>query len=370
LDTSRETAHIKINELCPDMILAKDAITKNGVVILTKDTKLDNISYKKLKNNGDINFVEIWTYSIDKKNKPFGDNNTETNHRENEDTPVFDKPEFKRFQETYDKKIEELKGCIDVLKNGEQTNEGELYGIVDSIIGTADCSSDLIQYINYINKMDDSTYAHSVNVAVLSHICAKWMKLDKDEVEKAAVAGLLHDIGKTSLGLSEKELTHENYLVGEKLFKFKMHPEMGYEVLLSQDLDDDIKQAVLTHHERIDGSGYPKGLKNDDLNITSKIVAVCNEYDNLVYLKKKCPFDIMNEFEHMYLGLLDTKILIQFAKNIIYTYMSSYVKLSNKKTAQVVFINPNFPSSPIVSMPDGTLIDLSHSKDLKIISMV
>ena len=133
--------------------------------------------------------------------------------------------------------------------------------------------------------------------------------------------------------------------------------------------DDDIKQAVLTHHERVDGSGYPKGIKGDDLNITSKIVSVCNEYDNLIYLKKRCPFDIINEFDHMYLGLLDTKILLQFTKNIAYTYISSYVQLSNKETAQVVFINPNFPSLPIVLSPDGKLINLSQTKDLKIINM-
>lgn len=353
------------------MILAKDAVTKNGTVILTKNTRLDNVSYKKLEKNSDIHFVEIWEYSIDKRNKPFvteGKKKEIPKGKEN-DNPVLDNPEFKRFQETYEKKIDELKGCIDALKNGGNTNQDELFGIVDSIITTANCSSDLIQYVNYINKMDDDTYAHSINVAVLSHICASWMKLDNDEIEKAAIAGLLHDIGKTAIDLPEKEIAKESFLVGEKLFKFKKHPEMGYEILLYQNLDDDIKQAVLTHHERIDGSGYPKGLKGNDLNMISKIVAVCNEYDNLIYLKKRCPFDIINEFDHMFLGLLDTKVLLQFTKNIAYTYISSYVQLSNKKTAQVVFINPNFPTLPIVSTLDGTLIDLSYSKELKIINM-
>ena len=371
MDLSQNTTtHIKINELCPNMILAADAVTRNGTVILTKNTRLDNVTYKKLEKNRDIHVVEIWEYSIDKRNKPFVDNVAkDESAEEKKENPILDKPEFKRFQETYDKKIEELKGCIDGLKNGEKTNQDELFGIIDSIISTANCSSDLIQYINYINKMDDNTYAHSINVAVLSHLCATWMGLDKEETEKAAIAGLLHDIGKTSIDLSEKELSQESYLVGEKLFKFKKHPEMGYEILLFQELDDDIKQAVLTHHERVDGSGYPKGIKGDDLNITSKIVSVCNEYDNLIYLKKRCPFDIINEFDHMYLGLLDTKILLQFTKNIAYTYISSYVQLSNKETAQVVFINPNFPSLPIVLSPDGKLINLSQTKDLKIINM-
>lgn len=368
MESNYKMIHISVNKLCPDMILAKDVVTKNGVVVLTKNTKLDDSTYKKLEKNGDIRAVEIWEYSIDENIKPFNSNN-ENLESSKKAHPILDKPDFKRFQETYDKKIYELKGCIDGLKNGNNANHEELYGIIDSIVGTANCSSDLVQYINYISKMDDTTYAHSINVAVLAHLCATWLRLDEKDVEKTTVAGLLHDIGKTVLGLSEKELSHEDYLVGEKLFKFRSHPEVGYNLLLNQNLYDDVKQAVLTHHEKIDGSGYPNGLKDDKINLISKIVAVCNEYDNLVYLKKRCPFDIINEFEHMYLGLLDTKILMQFTKNIACTYISSYVRLSDERIAQIVFINPNFPSLPVVSLSDGTLIDLFHEKNLKIVSM-
>ena len=101
----------------------------------------------------------------------------------------------------------------------------------------------------------------------------------------------------------------------------------------------------------------------------TKIVSVCNAYDNLVSIKKRCPFDIINDFESMNIGLLDTKILFQFTKNIAHTYISSYVQLSNNKTAQVVFINQNFLSRPIVAVLDGTVIDLAYDKSIKIIGM-
>ncbi len=370
LDSLQETKKIAVSELCPNMILSKDAVSKSGVVILAKNTRLDNMNFKKLEKNKDITTVEIWIYSIDKRNKPFSDTNDITPEKEPEmSNPDIKKPEFKRFQENYDKKIDELKGCIDALKKGEETNQEELYGIVDSIMGTAKCSSELVQYINYLDNMDDCTYSHSINVAVLSHICATWMKLDKEDVEKAAVAGLLHDIGKASLNLTTDEILNEELLIDEKLVQFKKHPEIGYEMLLFQDFDDEIKQAVLSHHEKIDGSGYPKGLKDNEINIITKIVSVCNAYDNLVSIKKRCPFDIINDFESMNIGLLDTKILFQFTKNIAHTYISSYVQLSNNKTAQVVFINQNFLSRPIVAVLDGTVIDLAYDKSIKIIGM-
>ena len=71
MDSLQETKRISLSELCPDMILAKDAVSKSGVVILTKNTRLDKANYKKLEKTDDISKVEIWTYSIDKRNKPF-----------------------------------------------------------------------------------------------------------------------------------------------------------------------------------------------------------------------------------------------------------------------------------------------------------
>ncbi len=71
----------------------------------------------------------------------------------------------------------------------------------------------------------------------------------------------------------------------------------------------------------------------------------------------------------MNIGRLDTKTLFQFTKNITYTYVSSYVQLSNNKTAQIVFINQNFLSRPIVVTLDGTVIDLAYDKTTKIVSM-
>ena len=120
LDSLQETKKIAVSELCPNMILSKDAVSKSGVVILAKNTRLDNMNFKKLEKNKDITTVEIWIYSIDKRNKPFSDTNDITPEKEPEmSNPDIKKPEFKRFQENYDKKIDELKGCIDALKKGE-----------------------------------------------------------------------------------------------------------------------------------------------------------------------------------------------------------------------------------------------------------
>ncbi len=371
MDSLQETKRINVSELCPNMILSKDAVSKNGVVILTKNTRLDKINYKKLEKTEDISKVEVWTYSIDKRNKPFSDSsekNTEPAPKKSVN-PVLQKPEFKRFHDVYEKKLNDYRNCVEALKNGENAEQEELYGIIEGIVDTTNCASDLVHYISYLSNMDDCTYSHSINVAVLSHICATWLHLDAEDIEKASVAGLLHDIGKASLDLSEEEILNEEVLTGEKLAKFKKHPEIGYELLVYQNLADEIKQTVLSHHEKIDGSGYPKGLNDKYLNMITKIVSVCNTYDNLISVKKRCPFDIINDFEAMNIGLLDTKVLFQFTKNITYTYVSSYVRLSNNKTAQIMFINQNFLSRPIVVTLDGTVIDLAYDKTTRIVSM-
>lgn len=367
-NSSKETVKLTIAHLRPDMILAEDAVTKQGVVILAKNTCLDSVNYKKLASNNVIN-ITVWADSIDDSNTLFSDNvSTGTPVIKRSSNPEKEKKEFQRFRITYRKKINELKNCMNAIHEGETKDQKELYSIIDGIVSDSKCNSDLIHYIGYLKKMDDFTYTHSINVAILCNILASWLHLSQNDIEKAAIAGMLHDIGKSSINLSEEEIMDEEKLTGEKLDQFKTHPQLGYESLKNQDLDDEIKQAVLNHHERIDGSGYPNGLKGGELSSICKIVAICDTYDYLLSVKHICPFDVIKNFEHQYLGILDTEYLIQFSRNIIYTYAGCYVNLSNGKKAQVMFINPLKPSRPLVMVGDE-IIDLVEQKDITITGM-
>lgn len=364
-----DKVRLTIAHLCPDMVLADDAVTKQGVIVLAKNTRLDNVNFSKLSINNVVN-VYVWSDSIKKNKKPFVEEGFQQNNPiiKKSANPDKEKREFQRFHLTYRKKINELKNCVEVMKSGGNTSQEELYSIIDSIAATANSKSDIVNYISYLNKMDDFTYAHSINVSLLCNVFARWLELSEFDVEKVSIAGLLHDIGTTSLDLDVKSLLDPEKLTGENLARYKKHSEIGYEILLYQDLSDDIKQAVLMHHERIDGSGYPKGLREKEISYISKIVAICDTYDYWVTIKKKCPFNVMHDFEHEHLGLLCTELLLKFMRNVVYTYTGTYVVLSDDRIAKVVYINSQKPDMPIVSVGEE-VIDLSQQEKITIKSM-
>lgn len=123
------------------------------------------------------------------------------------------------------------------------------------------------------------------------------------------------------------------------------------------------------HHERIDGSGYPMGVKQNQLNDYSRLVAIADIFDamtsNRSYRKRICAFDVIRNLEDNYYGQLDMQFLLTFTKNIAYSYVGSYVRLSTGQVGVVVFINPTDLSRPTVRLSKD-VIDLSMKRDVKI----
>jgi len=106
----------------------------------------------------------------------------------------------------------------------------------------------------------------------------------------------------------------------------------------------------------------------------AKIIAICDIYDamttNRVYRGKICPFEVIRTFESKVYGELDTQSLLIFLNNIAYTYIGSWVRLTDGAVAEVVFINNKQLSRPMVRTIDGKFIDLSVNKDISIDSLV
>ena len=128
---------------------------------------------------------------------------------------------------------------------------------------------------------DASTEEHTRRVAALAVELGEQLGLSPNRLRSLAIGGLLHDIGK--LSVSTAILQKPGPLDDEEFSEIKLHPERGRELLSELgSFDDDVKRLVLDHHERLDGTGYPRGLRGDDLDLATRILAVCDVYDALV----------------------------------------------------------------------------------------
>ncbi len=131
-----------------------------------------------------------------------------------------------------------------------------------------------------LDAKDPATAGHSERVAELSTWIAEKLGLDKNQVDAVALGSVIHDVGK--IGIPDRILAKEGPLTDEEYAIVKEHSSIGGKILESVALPESAQRAVENHHERIDGSGYPKGLSGDEIDIASRIVSVADVFDALL----------------------------------------------------------------------------------------
>ncbi|MDR2648363.1 MAG: HD-GYP domain-containing protein [Clostridiales bacterium] len=362
---------VSVKEIKPDMVLSRDVVTSGGTVLLAKNTMLNGGNYPKLLSSG-VGYIYVISGSIDEKKSNFTEKERQAASLEQQRRPIVKRPEFISFQNAVDDKVEEAKQCIRAISDGKNIDLQRMFSITDDIMSTLRCKNDILTFVGFIKESDEHTFHHSINVSLLANLYGRWLALSNNELVELTIAGLLHDIGKTRT--PNEILNKKGRLTDEEFTVMKKHPISGYRILQNQDIPESIKLGALMHHEKLDGSGYPMGAKGEQIGKIAKIIAICDIYDamtaNRVYRDKICPFEVIKMFESKVYGELDTQYLLIFLNNIAYTYIGSWVKLTDGVEAEVVFINSSRLSSPIVRTVDDRFIDLSFVKSVSIDSLV
>lgn len=273
-------------------------------------------------------------------------------------------PEFQRFQVDFTLRSQDLKNCFDAyLSGGGTVNKEDLLSKTISLVGPKQTTLDVFDMLHNMRQVNDSTYAHSLNVAIISRIIGKWLHFSKEELDTLTLAGLLHDIGKTKI--PDEVLNKDGKLTDEEFQMIRNHPKYGYDILKSQPLNSHIKKAALMHHERCDGSGYPMGLTMDEIDDYALIIAIADVYDAMTaarsYRAPLCPFEVIAEFEKDGLQKYKPKYILTFLENIANAYQNNRVMLSDGTSARIVLLNHRRLSKPLVQLDDGACIDLEKS---------
>lgn len=273
-------------------------------------------------------------------------------------------PEFQRFQVDFTLRSQDLKNCFDAyLSDGGTVNKEELLSKTISLVSPKQTTLDVFDMLHNMRQVNDSTYAHSLNVAIISRIIGKWLHFSNEELDTLTLAGLLHDIGKTKI--PDEVLNKDGKLTDEEFQMIRNHPKYGYDILKSQPLNSHIKKAALMHHERCDGSGYPMGLTMEEIDDYALIIAIADVYDAMTaarsYRAPLCPFEVIAEFEKDGLQKYKPKYILTFLENIANAYQNNRVMLSDGTSARIVLLNHRRLSKPLVQLDDGACIDLKKS---------
>jgi HD-GYP domain-containing protein (c-di-GMP phosphodiesterase class II) len=155
-----------------------------------------------------------------------------------------------------------------------------------------------LHYLLNITSHDHYTYTHSVSVGILAVALAKSLFKDANnhDIHALGAGFFLHDLGK--VGIDNNIINKPGKLDDEEMREMRRHPPLGFKLLHdTRQLTDESKTIVLQHHERVDGTGYPKGLRGNDIHIYARICAIADVYDALTsdrpYRNKMAPFDAL-----------------------------------------------------------------------------
>ncbi len=213
---------------------------------------------------------------------------------------------------------------VDMIKNLWGTPTGEkiaefkrgIFGIVDMVLADDPASSYLLKLTSY----DYDTYVHSANVGVLAISLAKALlkKENRHDMYALGAGFFLHDIGK--INIDEYILNKQGELTKEEMSIIRKHPGMGFRILNeARQMGEESRLIVLQHHERYDGSGYPRRLRGDEIHIYGKICSVADVFDALVsnrpYRAQLQPFNalkIMKEemMDHFHKDVFEKFVLL------------------------------------------------------------
>lgn len=347
------------------MVIADNVYTAGGQLIVNKGITIDERVLDKL-----MEFSIKWVliYSIEKTSGKVVEGHLPVTHSEK----LRASEAYKEFSAKYEERTESFRCELNDIAN--KNADIDIDTMFESSMEMLKSDSNTYHVFDMLHNMmtfDDSTYSHSLNVAMIANILGKWLGMPEEELKVITVAGMLHDVGK--LLVPQELITKPGKLTEQEFKTIKEHTTRGYKLLMEKGVDETIARVALMHHEKCDGSGYPLGLKADQISQYAKLITVVDIYEamtaNRVYRDGVCPFEVVRLYEAEGFQKYDAKYIITFLRGIVDTYINNTVSLSDGRTGEVVMINSQSLSNPIVKVGDEFL-DLFTMPNVNIVNIL
>ncbi len=246
--------------------------------------------------------------------------------------------------------ISEMSDTLDALRSGKEWSPSRISKSVDQLLEDVLGSREVQVQLTEIKTADNAAYVHAMNVCLLSSIIGMNIGLNRDQLWELGVGALLHDIGK----LGGADMLDQ--IPGSRMH----HTWRGFELLKSRrEFNLMIAHIALQHHERLDGSGQPRGLPGDEIHRYARIVAIANTYDNLITTREHggkglLPHEACEEMMALSETTLDRELLVEFNRIVSIYPNGTGVRLSTRESGVVVRQHRGLPGRPVVRIVNGS----------------
>lgn len=355
------------------MKLSRDIILSDGSLLAPKDTVLTPSLIAKISS---LHVLEINIYNEEEDSAAQAERNAALARTDADNINYYERvrnsDEFKHFESEYNVNVDSVKDNLNSFLTAENNIDTDtMVSETMNIMSEARNSLQMFDMLHAMRNKEDLTFVHSVNVALIASIIGKWLNFNDEQIKTLTLAGLLHDIGK--LLVPDNILNKPGTLTDNEYEIMKHHVNLGYEQIKDKNLPLPVKEAILLHHEKCDGSGYPFGLKSPDIPAVAKIITIADVYDAMtasrIYRAPICPFEVVKMMYQDAFTKFDPIYAIPFLKNVVASYIGTNVKLSDGRTGNVVLINDNALDKPIVQCGND-YVNLSKNSGLSIVSLM
>ena len=312
-------------------VLAKDLFSSSGVVLMSEGTRLKQEYIVRLL---ELGVKQVWIVDNEKK----------------EDISLSSSLVEEEIKEQCG---EMVRSTIEKYTYTANDELKEIVKVADEIIEEVLNEPKVMYSVSCVREKSNALYQHSVNVAALSTLIALRAKLPRNKVKEVTVGALLHDIGYTTISTDVSNLDLET--CEEKVRKEVMyHVVYGYTDVEKKDwVSNTVRDIVLYHHERLDGSGYPLHIKGKQIRQEVRIVALCDQFDSMIYGNLMPRYKVREAMDYLMsqAGVKFDFSLVQLFMESVAAYPIGITVVTNEgDTAVVVGQNFKFPTRPIIRL--------------------
>ncbi|MDD5249285.1 MAG: DUF3391 domain-containing protein [Rhodocyclaceae bacterium] len=275
----------------------------------------------------------------------------------------------------YEKVSDAAKSSLTRLHAAPAESTTELLALTEELVKDFGADGSTLHLLG-VSKRDAAAHNHAMGVMVLAGMIARGIGMAEADAAAVALGGLLHDIGRVKVGESIWK-RKEGEMTAPEASKFKMHPAWGEEMLRGVPLPRQVHEAILMHHERMDGSGYLSGLRGDALPLAARVVGLADRYEALINPFSLAaglqPYQALAKLYSEEQGKFDPSCLKALIAALGVYPPGTFVELTNGQWGIVTSFDRGLPTRPTVALYDpdvpraeALLVNLGEAEEVSI----